>query len=111
MKRSGEPNAEISEKFQDFNMPRNGRPESPQNAASYVNGANGHWQPQRGNTERALGWAGADDQHENRKSLSDVIRTIRTRPGSVSLNAHEVADALKAPVSPKLIVSSYGPLL
>lgn len=42
--------------------------------------------------------------HGRQKSLSDAFRTIRTRNGSFSQNAHEIADALKAPVSPKLVV-------
>lgn len=42
--------------------------------------------------------------HGRQKSLGDAIRTIRTRKGSVSQNAHELADALRAPVSPKLVV-------
>lgn len=42
--------------------------------------------------------------HGRQKSLGDAFRTIRTRKGSVSENAHEIAHALKAPVSPKLIV-------
>jgi solute carrier family 35 protein E1 len=42
--------------------------------------------------------------HGRQKSLSDAFRTIRTRRGSVSQNVHEISDALKAPVSPKLIV-------
>ncbi|KZF20653.1 putative ER to Golgi transport protein [Xylona heveae TC161] len=41
--------------------------------------------------------------HGRQKSLSDALKTIRTRRGSVSANAHEIADALKAPVSPRLI--------
>lgn len=47
---------------------------------------------------------GAARGHGRQKSLSDAFRTIRTRNGSFSQNAHEIADALKAPVSPKLIV-------
>lgn len=43
--------------------------------------------------------------HGRQKSLSDAIRTIRTRKGSVSANAQEIAEALKAPLSVKLIVS------
>ncbi|KAF2397140.1 TPT-domain-containing protein [Trichodelitschia bisporula] len=43
-------------------------------------------------------------RHGRQKSLSEAIRTIRTRSGSVSQNAHELADALKAPVSPKLVM-------
>lgn len=42
--------------------------------------------------------------HGRQKSLGDAIRTIRTRKGSVSQNAHELADALRAPVSPKLVI-------
>src|SRR5688572_23396735 len=42
--------------------------------------------------------------HGRQKSLSDAIRNIRNRSGSVSQNVHEITDALKAPVSPKLIV-------
>ena len=46
-------------------------------------------------------------RHDRQKSLSDAFRNIRTRRGSVGANAHELADALKAPVSPKLIVSFF----
>ena len=38
------------------------------------------------------------------KSLSEAIRTIHARRGSVSANAQEIAEALKAPVSLKLVV-------
>ena len=48
--------------------------------------------------------------HGRQKSLSDAFRTIRTRRASVSANAQEIAEALKAPVSPKLIVCHLGPL-
>jgi solute carrier family 35 protein E1 len=43
-------------------------------------------------------------RHGRQKSLSEAIRTIRTRTGSISQNALEIADALKAPVSPVLVV-------
>ncbi|KAL9607860.1 MAG: hypothetical protein Q9167_007264 [Letrouitia subvulpina] len=49
-------------------------------------------------------------KHGRQKSLSDAIRTIRTRKGSVSANAQEIAEALKAPLSVKLIVQ-YSMLL
>ncbi|KAI6092911.1 TPT-domain-containing protein [Hypoxylon rubiginosum] len=42
--------------------------------------------------------------HGRQKSIGDAFRTIRERNGSVSQNAHELADALRAPVSPKLIM-------
>ncbi|CAK7229151.1 hypothetical protein SBRCBS47491_007150 [Sporothrix bragantina] len=41
--------------------------------------------------------------HNRQKSLSEALHTIRTRSGSTSQNMHEIADALKAPVSPMLI--------
>ncbi|KAI9671137.1 MAG: suppressor of loss of ypt1 [Caeruleum heppii] len=63
------------------------------------------WQARR---DPGINWAAdpgpATARHGRQKSLSDALRNIRTRKGSVSANAHEIADALKAPVSPKLIV-------
>ena len=44
--------------------------------------------------------------NNRQKSLSDAFRTVRTRKASVSANIHEISDALKAPVSPRLIVWS-----
>ncbi|KAJ9666123.1 hypothetical protein H2201_003801 [Coniosporium apollinis] len=88
------------------------RASSPGHAGSIPNGtAHGEqWQPRK---ETRAGWAigrapvGAPvggTRHERQKSLSEAIRTIRTRHESVSASAHEIADALKAPVSPKLIL-------
>ncbi|KAF3070685.1 putative transporter C83.11 [Daldinia childiae] len=48
--------------------------------------------------------AGVPRGHGRQKSISEAFRTIRDRNGSVSQNAHELADALRAPVSPKLII-------
>lgn len=63
------------------------------------------WQPRRDSGLRGAGWANASTGgHTRQKSLSDAFRTIRTRRASVSANVHEISDALKAPVSPKLIV-------
>lgn len=66
------------------------------------------WQHRRGSH---LAWennhghfSGHSPRHDRQKSLSDAIRTIRTRKGSVSANAQEIAEALKAPVSIKLVV-------
>ncbi|TKX19456.1 hypothetical protein C1H76_8304 [Elsinoe australis] len=42
-------------------------------------------------------------RHGRQKSLSEAIRTVRDRRGSVTQNAAEIADALKAPVSLKLV--------
>ncbi|KAI7303185.1 hypothetical protein KC315_g15810, partial [Hortaea werneckii] len=43
-------------------------------------------------------------RHGRQKSLSEAIHTVRSRRMSVSENAHEIADSLKAPVSLKLIL-------
>lgn len=48
-------------------------------------------------------------RHGRQKSLSEAIRTMRTRKMSVSQNAHEIADALKAPLSWRLIVRPPSP--
>ena len=53
---------------------------------------------------------GTSRGHNRQKSLSDAIRTIRTRKGSVTANAQELAAALKAPVSFRLIVRLQAPL-
>ncbi|KAF1966405.1 TPT-domain-containing protein [Bimuria novae-zelandiae CBS 107.79] len=63
------------------------------------------WQPRR---EQRAAYAnglahGPTTRHGRQKSLSEALRTIRTRKASVSQNAQEIADALKAPVSPTLI--------
>lgn len=46
-------------------------------------------------------------QHGRQRSLSDAFKTIRSRKASVSENAHEIAEALKAPISVKIIVSGF----
>lgn len=43
--------------------------------------------------------------HRPRRSVSDAIQKLRTRQGSMGENAHELAQALKAPLSWRLIVS------
>jgi solute carrier family 35 protein E1 len=40
------------------------------------------------------------------KSISDAFRTIRTRQGSISQNAQELAGALRVPLSPTLVVGT-----
>jgi len=69
--------------------------------------SNERWQARRG-SHTTNGWTpnagGAVGRHGRQKSLSEAIRTVRGRRGSVSQNAHEIADALKAPVSGRLIV-------
>jgi solute carrier family 35 protein E1 len=48
-------------------------------------------------------------KHRPRKSISEAISTIRTRNGSVSANAQELAEALRAPVSYRLVVRPLFP--
>lgn len=43
-------------------------------------------------------------QHGRHRSISDAFRNIRTRKASVSENAHEIAEALKAPISIRILV-------
>ena len=48
--------------------------------------------------------SGRTPGHKSRRSVSDAFNKLRNRRGSVSENAQELAEALKAPVSYKLIV-------
>jgi solute carrier family 35, member E1 len=101
------------EKFPDhtdgFVSQPEGRSPSPRKVNSQLNGftPTDRWQPRRESVSELAQWSGrgiGGRSHGRQKSLSDAFRTIRTRRGSVSANAHEIAEALKAPVSPKLIV-------
>lgn len=74
------------------------------------NGENGfppgdRWYPRK---DKAARWGNGNavggTRHGRQKSLSEAIRTIKGRRASISQNAHEIADALKAPISAKLIV-------
>ena len=89
------------------------RTSSPNNY-SKANGSlySERWQARKENHSmwsngQALGPGGRHGGHGRQKSLSDAIKTIRTRKGSVSANAHELAEALKAPVSYQLIVRTF----
>ncbi|KAF5027041.1 hypothetical protein F66182_849 [Fusarium sp. NRRL 66182] len=93
----------MMEKFPDFiDTPVDEIPESP---PSWGNGApprsSDRWLP---SSRQDNSWSSGPRGHNRQKSLTDAIRTIRGRNGSVSQNAHEIADALRAPVSPKLII-------
>jgi len=55
---------------------------------------------QRGRDPRQTGIYG----HRQKRSVSEAIHRFRTRQGSVSENAQELAEALKAPISYRLIV-------
>src|SRR3982074_3736365 len=82
---------------------------SPNKPNGFLNGSQERWQARRDGGGAGSQWtngraAAGGRSHGRQKSLSDAFRTIRTRKGSVSANAQEIAEALKAPVSPKLIV-------
>lgn len=90
------------EKFPDHNDDFFDQPStSSYNAHLPASAGNERWQSRR---ERAPGWSTIKGKHGRQPSLSEAFRTIRARRASVSENVHEVAQALKAPVSPKLIV-------
>lgn len=69
----------------------NGKPQEEQNGHDHT------WQPRKAGYKPA-------SKHRPRKSISETITTIRKRNASMSANAHDIAEALKAPVSYKLIV-------
>ncbi|KAJ4314576.1 hypothetical protein N0V94_006403 [Neodidymelliopsis sp. IMI 364377] len=84
---------------------RNASPSHAAHANGYAIPAD-RWQPRK---EARVGFAngsmsGSLNRHGRQKSLSEAFHTIRTRKGSVSQNAHEIADALKAPLSPRLVL-------
>ncbi|KAI9759395.1 MAG: suppressor of loss of ypt1 [Chaenotheca gracillima] len=91
-----------------FQVPEQRKSPSPAAPIAYANGPalNERWPPRK---ESSISWGndvnrGTGSRHGRQKSLSDALKTIRTRRGSVTDNAHELADALKAPVSAKLVI-------
>jgi solute carrier family 35 protein E1 len=77
----------------------------PRSAQQLRNNRDGLWQPRKAGH---VSWEHMDglgiSKHRSRKSISEAINTIRTRNASMSANAHELAEALRAPVSYRLIV-------
>lgn len=108
------------EKFPDHNDAAflgngNGHSIASARTPSPLRGANGNlgppnssdrWLPitRPDSQSKGLGWSAGARGHGRQKSLSEAFHHIRNRSGSVSQNAHEIADALRAPVSPKLVV-------
>jgi solute carrier family 35 protein E1 len=80
------------------------------NGGAHLNGD--RWLPQRDpSASKGVRWGSlapstpiASRGHGRQKSIGDAFRTIKERRGSVSQNAHEIADALRAPISPRLVV-------
>lgn len=68
---------------------------------------NDRWQSRKnnhlawGNGHASVSWP---REHSRQKSLGEAFQTIRNRKASVSENAHEIAEALKAPISYRVIV-------
>ncbi|KAK1779406.1 triose-phosphate transporter family-domain-containing protein [Copromyces sp. CBS 386.78] len=103
---------DTTEKFPDFDTSQtiNGYPNGngrPINADA--NASSDQWRPRR---ESRVRWAPRDAPgpvnayshghgHSKQRSISNAIH--RMRSGSMSQNAHEIAEALRAPVSYKLI--------
>lgn len=65
------------------------------------------WPSRKGSQRLREGRQTFSRGHQKRRSVSDAINNFRTRQGSVTENAQELAEALKAPVSYKLIVSTF----
>ncbi|CAG8971082.1 hypothetical protein HYALB_00009682 [Hymenoscyphus albidus] len=107
------------EKFPDHVEPSDGQPSYnyPSSPTHTGNGyANGpppvdRFPPRRESAMRGAAWNSSNNGtattggrgHSRQKSLTDAFKTIRARNGSVSANVQEIGEALKAPVSPKLI--------
>ncbi|KAG8626038.1 hypothetical protein KVT40_006439 [Elsinoe batatas] len=72
-----------------------------------LHSAGDRWQPRKEQSLERSMWnerrATGGTRHGRQKSLSEAIRTVRDRRGSVTQNAAEIADALKAPVSMRLV--------
>jgi solute carrier family 35 protein E1 len=63
------------------------------------------WLPRKSTqTERDSGRIPRLATHQPKRSVSDAFRNIRARRGSVTENAQELAEALKAPISYTLVV-------
>ncbi len=113
LRQYGEANGELNggtEKFPEFDNTTgtgfaNGRSASPRRhkTSFSVSSTSDRWQPRRDSRVR---WAPADQQpaagHGRQRGLSNAIRQFRS--GSMSHNAQEIAGALRAPVSYRLIV-------
>ncbi|KAJ5105127.1 hypothetical protein NUU61_002474 [Penicillium alfredii] len=78
-------------------------PSRPNQGASVKYAPNELWEPRKAGFYSHANGSVRSSKHRPRKSISDAITTIRTRNGSVSANAQELAQALSAPVSYKLI--------
>lgn len=61
-------------------------------------------------TSGGMNRTGGTSRHGRQRSLSEAIKIVRTRRGaSISENAQEIAESLKAPVSMRLVVCLSSP--
>lgn len=92
------------DKFPDFHDDSH-EPLTDKGLPSLQYATNDTWQPRRGGNSPWTHAAGPrGSKHRPRKSINEALTTIRTGNGGVSANAHELAEALRAPVSVRLIV-------
>ncbi|KAL1968759.1 hypothetical protein VTN77DRAFT_1585 [Rasamsonia byssochlamydoides] len=104
---SPQPSSSPLDKFPPFTDDASDRAVESENARSSQplrNDRDDLWQPRKAGH---VSWEHVNglgiSKHRSRKSISEAISTIRTRNASMSANAHELAEALRAPVSYKLI--------
>ncbi len=103
----------VGEKFPSFEDTRSNEKlhtvSSPQQITAPVNPLFVNNWPVRKSSQ--TGWesrnGGGLHKHRPKKSVSEAFDNFRQRRGSVSANTHELAEALKAPISYKLIVSVF----
>ncbi|KAK5107657.1 hypothetical protein LTR62_000938 [Meristemomyces frigidus] len=84
--------------------PLNGIPHHLHSAERWPARKAGRGVPQWSAWGNADGSAGGVAQHGRQKSLTEAIRTVRTRKASIVQDAAEIADSLKAPVSLRLVM-------
>lgn len=77
-------------------------------ATTHPNNNFDFWQPRKPGGHVLWEQSGRLPKHRPRKSISEAISTIRSRNASMTANAQEIAEALRAPISYKLIVSVLG---
>ncbi|KAI9718624.1 MAG: suppressor of loss of ypt1 [Chrysothrix sp. TS-e1954] len=79
---------------------------SERGSPAYIPRRDDIWQSRRTNPNTSLptGGHGLGVRRTRQKSLSEALMTINNRRASISDNAHEIAEALKAPISWRLIL-------
>jgi solute carrier family 35 protein E1 len=109
---AADPSHGAPEKFPDFDgglAPSNGHGAGSrwQNGNGYTNGGTSPTERWHARRDSRVKWAPSEAPqthhgHGRQPSITHAIRHMRS--GSMSQNAHEIADALRAPVSYRLIV-------